>query len=1681
MTSIAAKKTFPHPQPGKATPEKPSEAPAKEESADPSAGLFPALTKVFPTLSLVPLIVRLVGESPLATGKSEEKVATDDPQKFYETESLALNKLEAGLLGTLPENSDAALAKLKQVESLAQQYLQLSTQEEGDTGQLLAERSYGLLEKVAGNWPYPEIQKRAELYAAYHKLAAQDFDGAREAFKALKGDFDEAFEIVKRMKADELRSRNLTALNVWEVSLEDGKTVAIDQAHGLLGIGSGIITKLVDDKTTDDYVYERYQIEKDLITKVRDMIKSSKEKSIDDALLEIEDPRLLPRAKQLLDERKGGGDDGSYLIAHLIRYVSENELDEGKARVLFRDADQTEARGWVKSAYAFYSFLQATASSEDFKKSCDEKISKLENGKTLGDRLWDMIRTTTAEDVAWDILVMKGCQALGALAKVATLGKLTRAGITGYKATALVFSAEVLAEGTAFGTTQLAQEAANHDVEQVFTPGHILKVYACNLIMVGGLKGFGEISAKYAPRAAHALEMVKADGTLSRGGEVLVGALNHGAGLGGMVTTTQVNQTLGLTGTPEGGFLESLAHDVFSYVKYGFAQKGVEKLMGPELEKRSQELSQKIITMQTALMIEAQLKTLGYEAVQRTEEGVPVFKNVQTQKLYIQLIRESLSKPGFDAGKLGGLLREKKNAAAETYLKGFGLDLEHFGIDADQLKAIQASADRQSLRDSLNLLRSPILAPLFAMLGIDGFGGSDSKPETSIAPPKIAEISASPEIKERIQQAFRNKAIATVSDRTTRNSPSLSAQVTNPSETVEVSLDLAKLTGNSQYQGNSLRLEMVVDPHLNQIRLSDEVVESLQGAAQEERDPALKQILQSLVELKKVAIIEQTPEGNPALTAGEENASGTLLPKTDPEILASNQQTLGKIDPYKMTRNLNAGTPWSLVRGNYLVGSIRLDPQGRIVGTHLSLPDHLTARGTTYQRGVQAGGSEIPVVVLDGKIVWCDKLSQLNPAQQSQVLELTKGSAERLMRDPYGLDAVFGKDRGVLAAGVGSFLLSLLFQGKTEAKLAIIRNETGQIQVLTENQYLRDSVRQSGRWQLLSNVDLALQPAANTGGNTLAAIGLGESPLESLGFRLSTEIPELREVLEYAQRRYAKSTENPLETSETNKALPPSSDDGNGGKLLGLLGLGLGISALFADHVAEASQGPAGLGPTETGMIAAIGSLIGLGFVGKKIISAVKARFKARAEAKAEAKEKTTEKPEPKQEKPDSSAKGAAKVLTFLGLGLGLNALLNPETAQAATDAVAGPFGDSFTRFLLSLGLGLGVLGLAKYRPRELAELIPTLDEGRSYPSGTLHPTEVETVLRHYNGVPRAVDLDEERRLGADILPAGTRLFYGENGRLFAIRATQPSRIRGGNYEAGDRVYFDADARPEFAVLHESRKIQGLDCAAEFPVFFDAQGKISRAKLASQQERTEGSFAEGEVVDVKNGILSKEESILKQWLWTAAAGFGLVSNGALMATADFSQAGSGLMGMVNLVATIGSLFFFTRDLRWTKETVPRLPEDPMPWRVRVSPPKIRLSIPDASGLDPELDADMELAAEAEATMPPPRKSATPPLRSEEKTSSKENRNSKPNLEKKEGGFGAGASATLLGFLGFGTALGALLSPESAQAAVDVTTVGGGSALGATLTTILFGGVFAWGAGKVRELFSKSEAAEKKSL
>jgi len=80
MTVIASKNPSPQSQPSPDASANPSGNPSKgSEQAERFGEFFPALTKVIPALSIVPVAVRLLGKLPLGGNKTEDAAPLEDP------------------------------------------------------------------------------------------------------------------------------------------------------------------------------------------------------------------------------------------------------------------------------------------------------------------------------------------------------------------------------------------------------------------------------------------------------------------------------------------------------------------------------------------------------------------------------------------------------------------------------------------------------------------------------------------------------------------------------------------------------------------------------------------------------------------------------------------------------------------------------------------------------------------------------------------------------------------------------------------------------------------------------------------------------------------------------------------------------------------------------------------------------------------------------------------------------------------------------------------------------------------------------------------------------------------------------------------------------------------------------------------------------------------------------------------------------------------------------------------------------------------------------------------------------------------------------------------------------------------------------------------------------------------
>ena len=696
-----------------------------------------------------------------------------------EKEKTELEDLEKQFRDFSDGSPEQAQAFVQGVDGLARQYLQLgaipfanSEDTEFVRGQLndLAAQAFETLAKFCDASPHEDLKKLAPLYNGYRFLSQGEIEAAKTQFEKIRSESPEADAILKQMDRDRLKLVNLSALDVWEVSMEEHEAVWKDQAGSLLGRSLDKIDKAVrsDGKDHADDFKAEMDVERGLVKEVRGRIEKGDAATIHEALTQIskeEQENLKAKAQAMLDEEVAHNSAGSFLLGHLVRYVStldhpaeDDSLYHNIGRTLFNDADQLEARsGGVQTAFGIYAVLQASSPDADLQNACADKQTELQQGKDVQGVLWDMIRTTGTDDL-FQMATMAGASKLGSLAKLATLNKLKNAGITGYKAIAIAYTAEVAAEGTALWAMNTAHEAMVHDTAKVFTLDHLAKSYGANLVMIGGLKVFSGAGQKLSPQLARSLGLVVEGGAkLSKSGEALVWGMQHFLGLQGMVATTQVNQALGFSEVPKGGLQESLVHDFFSYLKYGIAQKGFDQALGQKFAAGSEKMRQDIAVKEQQVLTEGYLQKMGFKVTNRSKTGEPVFADRLAQTLYDQLVRETLQRPGFDGTKLAAFLKNKQIPEARAYLRDFGLQLK---FEGDKIAGItpmnpkvaallslvaKGSGEKGRMAklasDALQVAKGVALSPAGLFLGTGGLGAGfpHFMPEAPLEPAFVRE------------------------------------------------------------------------------------------------------------------------------------------------------------------------------------------------------------------------------------------------------------------------------------------------------------------------------------------------------------------------------------------------------------------------------------------------------------------------------------------------------------------------------------------------------------------------------------------------------------------------------------------------------------------------------------------------------------------------------------------------------------------------------------------------------------------------------------------------------------------------------------------------------------------------------------------------------------------------------
>jgi hypothetical protein len=229
-----------------------------------------------------------------------------------------------------------------------------------------------------------------------------------------------------------------------------------------------------------------------------------------------------------------------------------------------------------------------------------------------------------------DVTLMAGAAFVGGKAGLAALDKLRQSGTVGWKGLAVAKGAEVGAEGSALWALNTSKDILLHDPSKILDAKHLAQSYGATLIMIGYLKGFGEVGQTHAPRLARWFGLTqKATPQLSAGGRALSWAVGHGVGMGGMVASTHTSEALGLQEAPLGAWKESLVHDIFGYVRFAIAHKLVDGVAGGRLTKFShQNVHEKVLRT-------AQMK------VERATQAGPVSRSRTKRRSYFQKARHA--------------------------------------------------------------------------------------------------------------------------------------------------------------------------------------------------------------------------------------------------------------------------------------------------------------------------------------------------------------------------------------------------------------------------------------------------------------------------------------------------------------------------------------------------------------------------------------------------------------------------------------------------------------------------------------------------------------------------------------------------------------------------------------------------------------------------------------------------------------------------------------------------------------------------------------------------------------------------------------------------------------------------------------------------------------------------------
>jgi len=626
----------------------------------------------------------------IALNPNGEQDKLDKLEKLLEGfHGAAKPEVIAAMAGIDPSKVAAGSKKemMAVLEGLAQQYLSLAEQNYAEPkdaelvrGELngLAAKTFSILARFAKADEDGDVQKQAPLYEGYALLAQGKMDEAVKTFESIRKTVPAADKILTQMENQKLRVVNLAALEAWETYNEEGESVQLDESYSISGRALVGFDSLVRSGSGDlrSDVKAKWKKEREFVAELKSRVQDGKANSILEAMKQIQSdgPESMKEEASYYIDYKDRIITG-YPLGALVHFVDKLPPDLGEGNdLLHKTWDLERQNPAVKTPHAFYSIVAALDPDACYNGKAIEHKEALEGKSSFGRAAFKFITSMSPESLAVDVGIMVASAGLGNLAKLRTLASLEKAGVTGYKALAIAGVVGVGVEGTAMWVGNTGKEAMTQNTNKVFTVEHLAKSYGATLIMVGGLKGFGLIGENLGPKAAKALGLVT-EGTLTTGGKALVWSIGHASGLAGMVTVSHVNQGLGFSPKPIGGWKEGLVHDVFGYAQFALAHKMADAAFGGKLNEASLKQHTEIAVKEALLLAQGQADALGFRAA-RGADGKPL--ESPARQLIIGLLMDAkLNKVGFSGDTLTKFAASRQFDKANDYFREYGMPLEY--------------------------------------------------------------------------------------------------------------------------------------------------------------------------------------------------------------------------------------------------------------------------------------------------------------------------------------------------------------------------------------------------------------------------------------------------------------------------------------------------------------------------------------------------------------------------------------------------------------------------------------------------------------------------------------------------------------------------------------------------------------------------------------------------------------------------------------------------------------------------------------------------------------------------------------------------------------------------------------------------------------------------------------------